>query len=118
MRRIIKSRVTESYVVEGAALRCSFGSSVSRLGIPIGHGVYIHGKKQANISDKQGMQNIRSFGQCLCPNQPPTCTPAVTAPWTNGKSSVIIENHPALLNTSITFCVRGGVITIAKDGQL
>jgi hypothetical protein len=115
---IIENSVTESYVVHNATLKCSLGTTSSKLTIPIGHGVFIYDKKQANVSDIKSIYNINSFGNCLCASPPPPCIPAVSINWLNGKENVIIDKHNALLNTSIAVCSLGGIISIIDDGQL
>lgn len=114
---IIEGNPTESYVVQGAELKCSLGTANSKLMIPIGHGVYIRGKKQANILDMKPMYNILPFCNCTRQVPPPPCTPAVAIPWLNGKSDVIIESSRALLDKSTVVCPLGGIISIVDDGQ-
>ena len=113
--QMIDNSVTKSYVVEGATLECSLGSTPSKLMLPIGHGVYIWDKKQANISDMKSLYNILPFG--VCKGSEP-CVPAVVIYWVNGKEDVFIDKHNALVDTSIAFCARGGVIKVTDDGQL
>lgn len=115
---IIEGSVTKSYVVDGATLSCSLGTSKSKLKLPVGHGVFIRNKKQANVSDIKSMSNINSFSNCLRSSPPPVCTPAVSIPWLNGKDDVIVDNNKALLNTSIAICSCGGIISITNDGQM
>ena len=106
-----------SYVVVGAELKCPMGSSSSKLLIPISHRVKIKGKDQANILDFKPMLNILPFGTCKMSYPPTPCIPMITAPWLNGKEDVLIEMAPALLNTSMCICGRGGVIQISNGGQ-
>jgi hypothetical protein len=106
----------KSYVVRGAKTSCSKGTSPSQLDLPRCHGVYIQDKPQLNIMDYQPCSNIMPFGSCMRPGMPP-CTPSISGPWTSGKENVLIEDQQALLNTSINFCVQGGVIKITDDGQ-
>ncbi len=114
----VPGATTKSYVVEGATLKCSLGSQTCKLKLlPVGHGVYIRGKKQANVGDKKPMLNIAPFGNCLMASPPPPCIPSVVMDWINGKMNVDVESKNALLDTSMAFCARGGVITITDDGQ-
>ncbi|GMA98765.1 DUF4280 domain-containing protein [Pelosinus sp. IPA-1] len=106
----------QSYVVRGAKVTCSKGTSPSQLDLPRCHGVYLQDKPQLNIMDYQPGANIMPFGTCLKPGLPP-CSPSILGPWTDGKKDVLIEEQQALLNTSVNFCVQGGVIKITKDGQ-
>lgn len=113
----IEGRPTESYVVEGAKLKCSLGTTNSKLMMPTGHGVYIKGKKQANILDMKPMYNILPFCNCMKSAPPLPCTPLVAMPWLNGKLDVIIGSSGALIDKSTVVCPFGGIISIVDDGQ-
>lgn len=103
-----------TYVVRGAETVCSKGSKPSRLNIPYSHGVFLKNQPQLNIMDCKGNVNIMSYGKCSKLDGP--CKPA-TSPWVAGKSDVLIENQPALLNKCTTSCAVGGKIKITNDGQ-
>jgi len=45
------------------------------------------------------------------------CMPVIGLPWINGKSDVLIEDEPALLNTCTLRCVYCGLIEVEDDGQ-
>ncbi|BAU27202.1 uncharacterized protein DUF4280 [Aneurinibacillus soli] len=122
----------QSYVVAGAVLACSYGNMKSQLNTPHSHGVYIRGKAQMNIMDYKPAVHIMPFGTCGSMANPAVaaataanngiltrmpCTPVITMPWINGKSNVLIEKSPALLNICTNHCMYSGVITIEKDGQ-
>lgn len=103
----------KSYVVRGAKTKCTLGSSSSWLNMPCSHGVYLRGQPQLNIMDYVPNANIVPFGKC---KKRQKCSPNTT-PWIEGKNDVLIENQPALLNTSTSTCSHGGIITITNDGQ-
>jgi len=102
------------YVVNGAKLRCSYGSKLSTFKVLSNRKVYANGKLQANIGDNKPNINIMSFSKCKLKG---TCTPSISMEWINGKKDTLIEEHPALLDTSTIMCVCGGKITIEDDGQ-
>jgi hypothetical protein len=54
----------ESYVTQGAKLKCSFGDSESVLKVPINHKSFINNKPEGNIMDFKPMFNIYPFGMC------------------------------------------------------
>ncbi|MBG9943112.1 DUF4280 domain-containing protein [Brevibacillus formosus] len=122
----------KSYVVAGAILSCDYGSQKNKLKTPFSHGVYIRNQAQMNVNDYMPKVNIMPFGKCKCEKNPTVaaataanngvlkpmpCVPVVTMPWIDGKADVLVENHPALLNTSTNMCIYGGCIRIEDDGQ-
>lgn len=122
----------QSYVVQGAKLKCSFGDQESQLQIPVEHGIYINDKPQANIMDYQPMTNIQPFGKCSSLNnltvkaataanrgrlKKMPCVPNINMPWINGKTDKLIDQYPALTNKSTNMCMWCGRITIEDDGQ-
>lgn len=108
---------SQTYVVEGAALSCSLGSDQSSLQLPKGHGIFIKGKKRANIADHTGGMNILSFGSCSRSDPPPPCAMATVMKWVNGKENVLVDSEPALQSSSLNLCAYGGVISIVTNGQ-
>lgn len=122
----------QSYVVEGATLKCSYGDRQSKLKIPAHHRVYIKDKPQANIMDYVPNLNIPPFGMCSSMANPTVaaataankgklkkmpCMPVITMPWINGKTDSMVGTAPALLNKSTNMCMYCGRITIEDDGQ-
>lgn len=107
----------QSYVVNGAMLKCMLGAAPSSLTVLPLNRVTISGKAKANIGDCKPMVNIKPFGTCAKMSPPVPCTPMVTA-WMKGKSNVLVGGMPALMSDSMAICsCGGGVIKIQKDGQ-
>lgn len=120
-------------VVKEATLRCSFGSATSSLNVVRkGSRTVAENKLAANIMDYVPIVNIRSFGMCKSLTNPTVasataaaagvltpmpCVPVIPAPWTPGSPSVLIDNFPALNNTSKCLCSWAGVIEITNPGQ-
>ncbi|MCY9529456.1 MULTISPECIES: DUF4280 domain-containing protein [Paenibacillus] len=122
----------KSYVVAGAILKCSYGTQPTRLKTPLSHGVYVKNKAQMNVKDYIPGVNIINFGNCSSLMNPAVqnstmvdiygvkkapCMPVIGLPWINGKSDVLIEDEPALLNTCTLRCVYCGLIEVEDDGQ-
>ncbi|KAF6558368.1 DUF4280 domain-containing protein [Paenibacillus sp. EKM202P] len=122
----------QGYVVAGAILSCSFGTQPTRLKRPFSHGVYVKEKAQMNVGDYLSGTNIKNFGRCSCPANPAVkssdmvdiygvkkanCVPVITGPWIGGKSDVLVEGEPALLDQCSNACIYGGMIRITDDGQ-
>lgn len=128
------------YVTRGAQIICSQGTAPGVLNLPKCHGVYIMDHPQMNINDYKPIENVGCMGYCQSPKNPSVaqkeensksltgkiknklsggvlCQPQTTQPWLNGNNSVIIDEHPALLNNSILKCNFGGEIKIEEDGQ-
>jgi hypothetical protein len=121
-------------VVMGAMMTCSFGAAPSSLlVIPQGPTVMGGGPMAATIMDFKPVANIPPFAMCNTPSNPtvaaataaalgvPTpapCVPVTTAPWVPGCPTVLINNFPALNDSSKCMCTWGGVISITFAGQV
>ncbi len=121
-------------VVTGALLQCSFGIAPSSLiVIPKGLPVLSSGLPAASIMDFAPIANIPPFGMCNTPSNPMVaaataaalgvltpmpCIPVTVAPWFPGSPTVMINNFPALNNSSKCMCMWGGVISINFAGQV
>jgi hypothetical protein len=117
----------------GAVLQCTFGAMPSSLVVvPKGMPVTAGGPLAATIMDNIPLTNIMPFGLCsslanptvasatsaaLGVLTPMPCVPVTPAPWTPGSPTVLINNFPALNNTSKCMCTWGGVISVTSPGQ-
>jgi len=115
-------------------MQCSFGTLPSVLSvIPKGPPVNTSGPIAATIMDHAPLVNIPTFGLCntitnpvvatattaaLGVLTPMPCIPATVAPWAPGSPTVLINNFPALNNSSKCMCTWGGVISIINSGQV
>jgi len=52
------------YVVHGAKIHCTYGSTWGRLIVPKSHGVFLRQKAQLNKMDCKAMENITPMGIC------------------------------------------------------
>lgn len=120
-------------VCNGAIMQCSFGVAPSSLiVIPKGPPVMAGGPLAATIMDYVPLANIPPFGVCTSLANPAVasataaafgvltpmpCVPVIPAPWTPGSPTVLINNFPALNNTSKCMCTWAGVISITSPGQ-
>ena len=113
----------ESYLVEGAMLRCRYGSSSGVLQIPNGHGYTANGLKKANCKDCKPNENIPSFGLCRANGAGKDCREhrILADKWSNsGGSSWSLEEllgHAALTMDSFLVCMQGGIIVPESSGQ-
>jgi len=109
--------MANTYVVEGAKLKCILGTSLSELKILPLRNVKIRGSAKGNIADSVPMVNIMPFGNCLKSVPPPPCTPSCGR-WIGGKQNVLVQGQPALLSCSTLICMAGGgIISVVDDGQ-
>lgn len=104
-------------VRDGAVLECSFGSCPGHLRATEINGAILQEAKEAVITDFLPEINIPCFGVCGSPLSQGECIPATVSPWLNGKNDFIIGKVPALMDDSILPCLKGGIITIKKNGQ-
>jgi hypothetical protein len=121
-------------VCSGAMLMCSFGVAPSALNVvPKGPPSMAGGPPAATIMDHVPMVNIMPFGACTSLANPTVasataaalgvlapmpCIPVTPAPWAPGSPKVLINNFPALNNTSKLMCTWAGVISITYPGQV
>jgi hypothetical protein len=119
-------------VVMGAMMTCTFGVAPSALMvIPGGPPCMAGGPMAATIMDSKPVANIPPFGMCNSVSNPTVaaattaalgvltpmpCVP-VTMPWMPGCPTVLIDNLPALNDSSKCMCSWGGVISITFPGQ-
>lgn len=103
------------YVVKGAMVKCSSGSSPSSLNLPQSHGMYVNEKAVLNNGDTAAGANVMPFGKCKVLKGP--CSPALAPCWDGAKLNTLIEGKPTLLASSTLSCSIGGGITIIRDGQ-
>lgn len=116
-----------------ASLMCTFGMAPSQLVVLPAKMVFSGSQVAANIMDHVPMVNILPFGMCMCPANPVVasattaamgvltpmpCIPNTPAPWVPGSPTHMLQNFPALNNTSTLNCMWGGVITIVYPGQV
>lgn len=109
--------MAKTYVVDGAKLKCSCGTTTCNLKVANDHKASIGGKLQANIKDSRPNANVKSFGPCGNRPKRRTCDLKITGQWTSGKNDLNVGGAPALLNSSKLRCNRGGIISIVDPGQ-
>lgn len=122
-----------TYVCSGATMKCSMGTSTSKLVVTPERGVFLAGKPQATIMDMKSMNNIPSFGLCFSLANPVVaaataahlgvltpmpCIPNPSGPWNPGKADVLEKDIPALLNTCELQCQWAGTIGLIDNGQV
>lgn len=118
-------------VCGGAQTMCSMGSTPSSLMVLPTNKV-AGSMPYANIMDSKPMVNILPFGMCMTPSNPAVasataaalgvltpapCVPATATPWAPGSPTVLINNMPALNNSSKAMCSYGGLISVVNPGQ-
>jgi len=121
-----------NHVCNGAALQCSMGMAPGTLVVLPLHRTLTSNQPAANIMDNKPMVNIMPFGMCQSPANPTVaaataaalgvltpmpCIPATTAPWAPGSPTVLLDNMPALNDTSKLMCMWAGVISVNFAGQ-
>ena len=107
----------KEYVVSGARLKCTFGTTPATLNVPIPRTLKINGKNVANQMDCIPIVNVGCFGKCnMVPTAPKPCTPA--GYWVNTSTKVSVDGMPALTTDSNMICTCGaGLISIESSGQ-
>lgn len=111
---------------------CSFGVAPGTLIVTPENRVLASNLPMATIMDYIPMKNILPFGMCqsmanpmvaaataaaLGVLTPMPCLPMCTSPWLPGAPTVLVNNKPALNNSSKLMCNWGGVISFSNPGQ-
>ncbi len=118
-------------VVDGAILKCSFGTTPSVMGV-LPQNVSWNTTPAATILDHVPMTNIRSFGMCMSIANPQVAAatsaalgvltpqpriPCTATPWSPGVPDDTLGGVPTLNDTSVLQCNWAGVITVTDAGQ-
>lgn len=106
------------HVVDGATLKCSLGTSPSKLKV-VRPGMLIMGKREANVMDSEPIKNVIPFGKCKCSGcaSIKACKPETSGPWQQVVPPVVGRSQVSLLQPAILKCGHGGVISIVNPGQ-
>lgn len=104
------------YVVSGARLKCTFGTTPATLNVPVPKPLVINGKNVATQIDCVPIVNVGCFGKCnMVPAAPKPCTPSGV--WVNTSKEVSVGGAAALTTDSNMVCVCGaGLISIESSG--
>lgn len=121
------------HVCLGATLQCTMSMGTpGKLVVVAPHMTLTGTLLAANIMDHQPFANITPFPICQAPGNPlvaaataaalgvPTpaaCLPMTMSPWAPGSTTVMLDNQPALNQSSKTPCSCGGVVSILVEGQ-
>lgn len=104
-----------------ALCTCSMGLNPVPLVVTSCKTVLVENKPLATIMDNKPFVNLATFGTCKAiptPAGPGPCTPALVMPWASGCPKVLIQNQPALSNSSKLNCSLGGIISIVNPGTV
>ncbi len=102
------------YVVEGAQLQCTLGTSLGKLIVKSQQKLEIQGKLQATGNDK--MLEPPFFGSCNCKSPNPPCSPALQDWQIPGKKTGI-GGDTFVMDDSRIQCTQGGTITVIDPNQ-
>jgi hypothetical protein len=118
-------------VVNGAALKCSQGTSPSTLTVLPAIEADADDQPTATINDHIPMMNVAPFGMCQSMANPQVaaataaamgaltpqpCVPVLPSPWSPGASVVTIQGINALSDNSTCSCTWAGTISITNNG--
>lgn len=120
------------HVCMGGMMMCTFGMAPSSI-VPTPKPIMTSNMVAANIMDHQPLVNIPPFGACMSLANPTVaaataaalgvltpmpCIPNTPAPWVPGSPTVLVQNFPALNESSKLMCIWAGVISITFPGQV
>ena len=119
-------------VCMGGMMMCTFGMAPSSI-VPTPKPIMTSNMVAANIMDHKPLMNIPPFGMCMSLANPTVaaataaalgvltpmpCIPNTPAPWLPGSPTVLLQNFPALNESSKLMCIWAGVISITFPGQV
>jgi Domain of unknown function (DUF4280) len=120
------------HVCMGGMMMCTFGMAPSSI-VPTPKPIMTSNMVAANIMDHNPIVNIPPFGACMSLANPTVaaataaalgvltpmpCIPNTPAPWVPGSPTVLVQNFPALNESSKLMCIWAGVISITFPGQV
>lgn len=120
------------HVCMGGMMMCTFGMAPSSI-VPTPKPIMTSNMVAANIMDHKPLVNIPPFGACMSLANPTVaaataaalgvltpmpCIPNTPAPWVPGSPTVLVQNFPALNESSKLMCIWAGVISITFPGQV
>lgn len=116
------------FVKSGTRIKCSFGTAPGTLQVLPTARVNLRGMPMATIMDFKPMVNITPCGMCQSLANPTVasataaamgvltpmpCIPNTTTPWMPGKTDLLANNQPALLDNCKLTCMWAGIIQIS-----
>ncbi|SDE50190.1 protein of unknown function [Pricia antarctica] len=102
------------YVVEGAILECTLGTTPGEMIVTSQQKVKIGGKLKATCEDK--IPKPPFFGSCTCSSPNPPCSP-VFKEWQQTSKGSTMGDKTFLMANSKVPCEKGGLVTIKDVGQ-
>lgn len=100
--------IKDEYIVRGAFMKCSKGSSLCQMDLDFGRGEYSQDQPMMNDEDTIVGINISNFGICSITGE--ACEPAPAKRWSKPHPKTTVSEKPALTGASYLICGKGGVI--------
>ena len=122
-----------SFVVSGASIQCSMGTTPGTLMATSQQTVLMNGKPAATVRDVVPITSVTPCGMCTSLANPTVasataaalgvltpmpCVPAPAGIWVGGSAGVMAGGMPCLTNTATLTCAYGGSIRILSPGQI
>jgi hypothetical protein len=101
------------YVLDGACVLCSLGTSPGKIKVTAQHILYIQGKLKVTDADKLIEPN---FSSCKRSSNQPACTPKLKK-WQLTSRKVTMGEKKFVMNDSTIECTYGGLIKIQDPLQ-
>ncbi len=114
--------MANEYVVQGATLKCMYGSTTVKLNIPISNGIFLNNLACANMLNAIPFFNILPFGTCTSPLYPAPsktgpCMAGIIPIWQLPNTKAIFTYAPAIIDNCFCVCALMGMIEIQNSGQ-
>ncbi|SHG57359.1 protein of unknown function [Fodinibius roseus] len=105
--------MSRKYVLDGACLQCTMGSTQGKLTVTSQTKLHAQGKK---IATDQDVQVAPTFGSCKTSSPPPPCVPDLQ-PWNKTGKKAAMGDKRFVMEDSMTHCSKGGVVTVKEHTQ-
>lgn len=105
--------MSRKYVLDGACLQCTLGSTRGKLTVTSQTKLHAQGKK---IATDQDVQVAPTFGSCKVSSPPPPCVPDLQ-PWKKTGKKAGMGDKKFVMEDSMAQCSKGGVVTVKEHTQ-
>lgn len=106
--------MSRTYVIDGACLRCTLGTTEGKIKVTSQQKMFVQGKLKVTSEDKLVPT---TFGSCNRSSPPPACVPDLQE-WQNTSKKSKMGSKTFVMQDSSIQCSQGGMISIQDHTQI